>query len=230
MSQSAQLLYFHLAMRADDDGFVGNVKKIARMVGTNDDDVKILLAKNFIMPFESGVCVIKHWRIHNLIRGDRYNETKYLEEKGLLEVKENGAYTLATTCLPNGNQMATQVRLGKVRIGKDTVGEARSVFGELKNVRLSTDEYDKLTERYGRSATNKLIDELSTYIPNAKTTYKDHYATLLNWAKRKGIVEAKPVQVPQFVKEAELTPAEIEANKARLAVMRKNLTEKFANQ
>lgn len=88
------------------------------MVGTNDDDLKILFAKNFILPFESGVCVIKHWRIHNLIRSDRYNETKYVEEKGLLGIKGNGAYTMATNGIPNGNQMAPQVRLGKVRLGK----------------------------------------------------------------------------------------------------------------
>jgi len=121
MSQSSQLLYFHLAMRADDDGFVANVKKIMRMVGSNDDDLKILLAKNFLLPFESGVCVIKHWRIHNLIRGDRYNETKYTDEKALLMLKDNGSYSMATNGIPNGNQMAPQVRLGKVSIGKDSI-------------------------------------------------------------------------------------------------------------
>lgn len=128
MSQSAQLLYFHLAMRADDDGFVSNVKKIMRMVGSNDDDLKILLGKNFILPFESGVCVIKHWRIHNLIRADRYNETKYIDEKALLSIKENGAYSLATTGIPNGNQMAPQVRLGKDSIGKDRLDESFDAF------------------------------------------------------------------------------------------------------
>ena len=119
MPQSSQNLYFHLNMRADDDGFVGNPKKIIRMIGASDDDYKILIAKRFIIVFESGVCVIKHWLIHNLIRNDRYNETQYLEEKKQLQVKENKSYTEAWQ--PNGNQMATQVRIGKVSIDKDNM-------------------------------------------------------------------------------------------------------------
>jgi hypothetical protein len=93
MSSSAQSLYFHLGMRADDDGFVGNPKKILRMVGGNDDDLKILIAKRFVLIFETGVIVIKHWRINNLVRKDWYKETSYLEEKNQLKIKENGAYT-----------------------------------------------------------------------------------------------------------------------------------------
>lgn len=93
MPQSSQLLYFHLAMRADDDGFVAGPKRIMRMIGSQDDDIKVLIGKRFIIPFESGVCVIKHWRIHNLIREDRYTETTYLAEKSTLAIKENGAYT-----------------------------------------------------------------------------------------------------------------------------------------
>src|SRR5436305_1269125 len=90
MPQSSQLLYFHLAMRADDDGFVGNPKKILRIIGGNDDDLRVLILKRFVLAFQSGVVVIKHWRIHNLIRADRYNETKYLDEKTQLSIKENG--------------------------------------------------------------------------------------------------------------------------------------------
>ena len=93
MSPSAQNLYFHLGMRADDDGFVGNPKKILRVVGGNDDDLKILLAKRFLLSFESGVVVIKHWLIHNLIRADLYKETTYKNEKFKLGLNENGAYT-----------------------------------------------------------------------------------------------------------------------------------------
>lgn len=93
MPATTQLLYFHLSMRADDDGFINNPKKIQRMVGCSDDDLKLLLAKQFILAFESGVIVIKHWKIHNYIRGDRKKETVYPEEMALLEVKDNGAYT-----------------------------------------------------------------------------------------------------------------------------------------
>lgn len=120
MALSTQALYFHLLARADDDGFVSNPKKIMRMVGSSDDEYKVLIAKRFILQFPSGVCVIKHWLIHNLIRADRYHETQYLDEKRSLNVKENSAYTeMYTSGIPNGNQMATEYRLGKVSIGKD---------------------------------------------------------------------------------------------------------------
>ena len=115
MPMSTQSLYFHLSMRADDDGFINNPKKIQRMIGATEDDLKLLIAKNFIIVFESGVIVIKHWKIHNYIRNDRYKPTVYQEEKDLLTIKDNGTYTLG---IPNGYQMETQVRLGKDSIGK----------------------------------------------------------------------------------------------------------------
>jgi hypothetical protein len=96
MSPSAQALYFHLAMRADDDGFVNNPKKIQRMVGASDDDCRLLIAKRFVLTFESGVIVIKHWRIHNYIRGDRKKETSYTKEMSMLMEKGNGAYSFKT--------------------------------------------------------------------------------------------------------------------------------------
>jgi len=136
MPSAAQALYFHLGMRADDDGFVGNPKKILRMVGGNDDDFKILLAKRFILSFESGIIVIKHWRINNFIRSDRYTETVYIEEKKQLEIKENGSYTELRQ--PNGNQRLSQVRLGKVRLGNNifkapTSEEVKKYCEERKN-------------------------------------------------------------------------------------------------
>jgi hypothetical protein len=120
MPLSTQALYFHLSMRADDDGFINNPRKIQRMIGASDDDLKVLIMKRFILPFDSGVVVIKHWKIHNYIRNDRYKETIYQEEKALLELKENGAYTELETIgipsgIPTGNQMETQVRLGQDR-------------------------------------------------------------------------------------------------------------------
>ena len=124
MPHSTQLLYFHLSMRADDDGFINNPKKVQRMVGCCDDDLKLLIVKNFIIPFESGVVVIKHWKIHNYIQGDRYKATVYQEEKSMLQVKENKAYTLMDTeCIHNGYNSDTQVRLGKdsIELGKDNI-------------------------------------------------------------------------------------------------------------
>lgn len=94
MPCSTQALYFHLCMRADDDGFVGSPKVITRTVGASDDDFKLLIAKRFILIFEDGVIVIKHWRMHNTISRNRYTETAYIEDKQLLKVKSNNAYTL----------------------------------------------------------------------------------------------------------------------------------------
>jgi hypothetical protein len=122
MPLSSQALYLHLLIRADDDGFIANPKKVMRMIGSQDDDLKILTAKKFVIPFESGVCVIKHWKIHNLIRSDRYTETQWIREKDQLVIDEKTQkYSLnkgQKNVIPNGNQMATQVRLGKVRKGK----------------------------------------------------------------------------------------------------------------
>ena len=114
MPLSTQALYFHLSMRADDDGFINNPKKIQRMIGASDDDLKLLIAKSFIIPFDTGIVVIKHWKIHNYIQKDRYKETVYQEEKALLSVKSNNAYTLDTECIQDVSNMETQVRLGKV--------------------------------------------------------------------------------------------------------------------
>lgn len=126
MPLSTQALYFHLSMRADDDGFINNPRKIQRMIGCGDDDLKLLIAKNFILPFDSGVVVIKHWKIHNYIRNDRYKETVYQEEKAMLTEKENKAYTIG---IPDVNQMETQDRIGKDRIGKDREDEDREDEG-----------------------------------------------------------------------------------------------------
>jgi hypothetical protein len=93
MPDSAQNLYFHLGMGADDDGFVGNPKMIMRVVRASDDDYKILVIKKFVIIFENGICVIKHWRINNQIRKDRYTETKYIPQKTSLFIKDNGSYT-----------------------------------------------------------------------------------------------------------------------------------------
>ena len=94
MPLSTQALYFHLNMRADDDGFVGNSKRVVRLIGASDDDFKLLIAKRFLLTFEDGVIVIKHWRMHNTLSQNRYHETQYLEEKSMLRIKENGSYSL----------------------------------------------------------------------------------------------------------------------------------------
>ena len=123
MPMSTQALYFHLNMRADDDGFINNPRKIQRMIGASEDDLKLLIAKRFVLAFENGVIVIKHWKIHNYIRKDRYHPTLYQEEKQSIDVKDDGSYTdhlnlLPTSGQPDGNQRLTEDRLGKDRLGK----------------------------------------------------------------------------------------------------------------
>ena len=175
MPLSAQALYFHLNMNADDDGFLNNPKKIQRSIGASDDDLKLLIAKRFILTFEKGVIVIKHWRMHNLLRKDRYTETQYIEEKDTLLLQKDGSYTekppelpMATTWQPNGNQMATQYSIGKDRLVKDSLGECSGsvepdtatateedqlnlVGGELGRnvVYLTTRQFEDLLDKLG---------------------------------------------------------------------------------
>ena len=115
MPLSTQSLYFHLSMRADDEGFINNPKRIQRMIGASDDDCKLLIAKGFILVFETGVIVIKHWKIHNYIQKDRFKPTICSEEKKEIVTEEDGTYT---QCTRNGYALDTQVSIGKVSIGK----------------------------------------------------------------------------------------------------------------
>ena len=107
MPLSTQALYFHLNMRADDDGFVNNPKRIQRTVGASEDDLKLLIAKRFLICFENGVIVIKHWRMHNTLKNDRYRPTQYQEEYKMLEIKDNKSYTERQyiDVLPAGNEV-----------------------------------------------------------------------------------------------------------------------------
>lgn len=139
MPTGSQLLYLHLGMQADDDGFISSPKMVMRMIGASDDELKLLFAKKFLLAFENGICVIKHWRINNQIRKDRYKPTTYEKEKNALFIRPNGAYTFnpdGALPVPNGhfvgedlfgNQVATirqpLVAAGKVSIGKVSIGK-----------------------------------------------------------------------------------------------------------
>lgn len=161
MPLSAQALYFHLNMRADDDGFVNNPKRIQRTIGGSEDDLKLLLAKRFVIGFDSGVLVIKHWRMHNTLRKDRYNPTQYQEEFLSLEIKDNNAYTerlpelpnpensnVATTWQPDGNHLEPQYSIDKYSIDKLSIEEnSASPSGEaVVKAKPSRAEIDKLFE------------------------------------------------------------------------------------
>lgn len=134
MPASSRELYFQLGMYADDEGFV-NPKKVMRLTGASGDDIKVLVGKRFVLPFKSGVVVIKHWLIHNTIRMDRFAPTQYQEEKKELITKKNKAYTeLATKRQPSGNQMVPQVKLSKVKISKDKLVNTATEVAGVKDI------------------------------------------------------------------------------------------------
>lgn len=202
MPLSAQALYFHLSMRADDDGFVNNPRKIQRMIGANDDDIKLLIAKQFIIPFDSGIVVIKHWKIHNYIQKDRYRPTSYKEERAMLSLEGNGVYT---ECIHNVSDSETQVRLGKVSIGKDRleIGESAEPdgsalspekpifhkFGEYKHVKLTDEQYSKLIADYGEARISEYIRKVDEYCQQNGKNYKDYMDEMYN----KSVSEGKDV-------------------------------------
>lgn len=223
MPLSTHALYFHLNMRADDDGFINNPKRIMRTIGASEDDLRLLLAKRFVIGFESGVIVIKHWRMHNTLKKDRYNPTQYQEEYALLDVKSNKSYTERdvidapeVVCIPNGNQMepywnhagtTLEPQYSKDKNSKDKISiveesiveeppaaplpskPVRHKYGEYKNVLLSDEEYQKLITEFPTDYDQR-IERLSGYIASTGKTYKNHLATIRNWAKRDG--EKKP--------------------------------------
>ena len=158
MPMSAQCLYFHLNMSADDDGFIGNVKTIRRMIGASEDDLKLLMAKEFLIPFDSGVVVIKDWKIHNYIRSDRYNETVYQDEKKQLKQLDNGRYELGIpNVIPVVHQMDTQVRLGKDRLGKDNTLSSDSTVYPYKEIIEYLNDIANKQYKYTTSKTQTMI-------------------------------------------------------------------------
>lgn len=182
MPLSTQALYFHLSMRADDDGFINNPKKIQRMIGCCDDDLRLLIVKGFIIPFESGIVVIKHWKIHNYIQKDRYKPTIYQEEKSMLEAKENKEYTER---VQNVSISETQVRLGKdsLELGKDSLDKNPKT---AKRFQPPTLEEVKAycIERKNNVDPERFIDY---YTSNGwlvgKTKMKDWKAAVRTWEK-----------------------------------------------
>ena len=189
MPLTTQALYFHLNMRADDDGFVNNPKKIQRMIGASEDDLKLLVLKRFILTFDNGVIVIKHWRMHNLLRKDRYHPTQYQEELALLDLKENGSYTeklsgntevieLATNWQPTGNQLATEVSVGKVRLDKVSVDKC-SVEETQDHTQHTEITYESLCKRYGKD----FVDERIRRAKSAKYKMTDNIETVAKWCE-----------------------------------------------
>lgn len=196
MPVTARLLYYDLAMRADDDGFVNNPKKIMREIGASQDDLTILGLRKFIIPFDSGVVVIKHWRIHNYIRKDTYTPTPYTAEMRCLGVDESKAYTLLDSSSVDGSSTArgrlvdgssTQIREEKRSSDKLSKGEnkitPRHKYGRYQNVLLPDEEITKLKEEFPNDW-NERIERLSEYMASSGKSYKSPLATIRSWARK----------------------------------------------
>lgn len=178
MPLSTQALYFHLNMRADDDGFVNNPKRIQRTVGASEDDLRLLIAKRFLICFENGVIVIKHWRMHNTLKSDRYRPTQYQEEYKMLEVKDNKAYTERqyVDALPAGNEVEperNQPGTGsepQYSIDKNSIEKEKNSIGE--NKALYTEIVSYLNEKAGtkyRASSEKTKEKIRARLAEGYT-------------------------------------------------------------
>ena len=164
MPMSARCLYFTLGMLADDDGFVNSPKGIMRQCGASEDDMRVLIAKRFLLVFDSGVIVIKHWRINNYLRSDRYAETKYIDEKHELNIEPNGAYKMNKTATLSTESYIGIPSNGIPSIGKDSIGK-------------DSEDTPKRTR-----FTPPTVDEVSAYCKERKNTvdaqrFVDFYAS-----------------------------------------------------
>lgn len=137
MPLTAQCLYFHLNMRADDDGFVGNPKRVQRIIGASDDDMRLLIAKRFVLTFDDGVIVIKHWRMHNTLSTNRYKETTYIDQKRELLLKENNAYSFNSGVpLDDSKMIEKSSRLSQKQIDATLTRQRRTIDATLTDTGL----------------------------------------------------------------------------------------------
>ena len=205
MPLSAQALYFHLNMRADDDGFISNPKRIQSYIGASEDDLKLLVLKSFVIAFDDGVIVIKHWRMHNTIQKDRYHPTNYQDDLAMLGIKENKAYTLdvskmETKCIQNVSRdlgLGLDIDLDKdLDIGLDQdsdievvsestptpkKNEPKHKYGEYQHVLLTDTDRERLVNDYGEDETHEAIKYLDEYIETSGKKYKNHYLVMRKW-------------------------------------------------
>ena len=165
MPLSARCLYFTLGMLADDDGFINSPKSVMRQCGASEDDLRVLLSKKFVLAFESGVIVIKHWRINNYLRNDRYNGTKYVEEMASLKLNENGSYSygIPSSGIPS---------IGKDSIGKDSIDIVEYLNEKSgKNFRYSSRKTKDLIQ--ARLNEGFTVDDFKTVIDKKVAEWKD---------------------------------------------------------
>lgn len=191
MPQSSRLLYYELCMRADDDGFVSSPKKIQKMVGCNEDDFKVLISKKFLIPFDTGVVVIRHWKIHNYIQKDRYKETIYLDEKKQLNQEKNGTYT---KCIQDGYTGKARLEQGEVSLGEAEDEDEREniEIAEITkcyedNIGLLTPATAELLFDYLKDMNKDLIIQAIKIASIKNKRRMDYIQGILNDWNRKGI-------------------------------------------
>lgn len=212
MPTSSRELYFQFGMAADDDGFV-NPRKIMRIVGASEDDLRVLVGKRFVLPFDNGVIVIKHWKINNLVRKDWYKETAYLEQKKKLFLKQNGAYTEdSSRGLPLVNEL---VNVGKVRLGNTNTHTVGVAVNENNKKTMKKNTLGKYREDQAADSYETVIDSdtgESEKIP-AKGSNSTLMKELIEWAesKRGGKFLNYPKQLKALsnLRNARIPPGEI---------------------
>ena len=205
MPLSTQALYFHLSMRADDDGFINNPKKLCRMIGSSDDEMKVLFAKKFLLGFESGVIVIKHWKIHNYIQKDRYKKTVYHEEMAILGDDENNAYTMDTRCIQD-------VDTGKDRLGKSK--DRLEIGKEKKEVALlpawldtkAWNEWITFRKEIKKTLTKSMIEKQIEFLGKYESTHIE----IINQSIQNGWTGLFPLKSQQHNKKADYTLEDLE--------------------
>ncbi|MER0122885.1 DnaD domain-containing protein [Streptococcus sp. ZJ93] len=208
---STQALYFHLNMNADDDGFIDNAKTIKRMIGANDLDLKMLVEQNFLILFDTGIIVVKDWRIHNTIRNDRYNKTVYVEEFKQLQIAETKEYQgfegagnlLATKWHPSGTHLATQKRIEEDRRDKNRIEEDRRenslvIISEIYQSKIGVidgDQFNQLADfvRLDGMVVEVIIRAITEAADNNKRNFKYILVILRNW-KQNGITTIAQVE------------------------------------
>lgn len=190
MPLSSQALYFHLGMEADDDGFINNPKMIMRVIGANQNDLDLLVVKKFVLPFESGIVVIKHWKINNYIQKDRYTPTKYHDLMNELEFDENKSYRKKELCIHDGYTLDTQYRLDKIRLDKNsikTIGQ-NDLTVDVSNDELFNQFWNEYPKKVGKDkckrwfnshkVNQEFVDDILIAIRNQKQSSQ--------WQKDKG--------------------------------------------
>lgn len=192
MPISSQVLYFHLSMNADDDGFINNWKSIMRMIGTKEDDLKVLIAKQFIIPFDSGVIVIKHWRMNNFLRKDRHIDTKFQKELSMLDTNDNQEYIWLTN--------------GQPRIDKNSIDKNRLDNKVFKKPTLE-DIKNYCEERNNNVNPEQFFDfyETNGWIQGKNKKIKDWKACVRTWEKNHKLTkeEERQKRIEEWLKDEE---------------------------